>query len=112
MANSSDAIENQNKLCVSSTSVDKTLDILFRESSFSQIKSYFAQPNISVQPDTRLNITDRTKYENASAEQKVRISIVNCSFEVMMHIRALIFPKVNCNIYVYVHVNKITAEVW
>ena len=76
MANCSNSIENRNKLCINSSSTDYSLDILSREVSF------FAQPNISVQPDTRLDITDCTAYENASVEQKVRIpfTIVICIY--------------------------------
>ena len=87
MALRSKSSENRNKVCISNNATDNDVDILFRENSFSQIKGYFAQANISVQPDTRLDIIDRTKYQKASAEHKVRIPHVNCDMHV--HIRTI-----------------------
>ena len=84
MALRSKSSENRNKVCISNNATDNDVDILFRENSFSQIKGYFAQANISVQPDTRLDIIDRTKYQKASAEHNVRIPNANYNIHVQL----------------------------
>ena len=85
MALSSKSSENRHKVCIGNNATDNDVDILFRENSFSQIKGYFAQANISVQPDTRLDIIDRTKYQKASAEHKVRIPNAIAIYIIHLH---------------------------